>query len=125
MEKNISDSKFGKLYALLLEFGLQKPQNLAITRQLKIMSRIIIMTSLTVFSNVTYVICLVISDPDLFTSHLVLEVTQALVRGASRIIFGNKKHISDPASMYLLKVKNGNTRTMCEIYSKLTITTTE
>ena len=115
MEKNISDSKFGKLYALLLEFGLQKPQNLAITRQLKIMSRIIIMTSLTVFSNVTYVICLVISDPDLFTSHLVLEVTQVLVRGASRIIFGNKKHISDPASMYLLKVKNGNTRTMCEI----------
>ena len=31
----------------------------------------------------------------------------------------------DPTSIYLFKVSNGNTRTMCEICSKLTIKTPE
>ena len=30
-----------------------------------------------------------------------------------------------PADIYLFKVKNGNTRTMCEICSKLTIKTAQ
>ena len=32
---------------------------------------------------------------------------------------------NDPVSIYLLKVKNRNTRTRCEIYSMLTIKTPE
>ena len=34
-----------------------------------------------------------------------------------------RKDISNPASNYLFKVNNRNTRTRCEIYSKLTIKT--
>ena len=31
----------------------------------------------------------------------------------------------DPAEIYLFKIKNGNTKTMCRIFLKLTIRTTE
>ena len=36
-----------------------------------------------------------------------------------------KPGIANPAGIYLPKDNNGNTRTMCEIYSKLTIKTPE
>ena len=35
------------------------------------------------------------------------------------------KPVSNPAGIYLFKVKYGNTKTMCEICSKLKITTLE
>ena len=46
-------------------------------------------------------------------------INQARVLRFVNIIFGF------PADIYLFKVKNGNTRKRCEIYSKLTIKTPE
>ena len=40
-------------------------------------------------------------------------------------IYGQKRLVYAPAGIYLLKVNNGNIRTICEICSKLTIKTPE
>ena len=52
-------------------------------------------------------------------------ITFTLTNFVKSAIIHGLHHLSVPASVYLLKVNNRNTRTRCEICSKLTIKTPE
>ena len=68
-------------------------------------------------------ICNILPRPAIFNGFIVVKLKQDLkytlpVFTCSKLTTGSKVH---PASIYLLKINNGNTRTKCEICSKLKI----